>query len=283
MPPAVAAEMKKIGGFWPALVSVLPALGDTARVTRRSTSSGLFRSNTGKKVSGSDGIHVYVEVQDGADIERFLGALHEHCWVAGLGWMVVSASGALLERSIVDRMVGGPARLVFEGGPVLVPPLKQDKESRRPVAVDGGVLDTVTACPPLTIVETAKLVDMKVRERLRLAPEMAKARAKFVGVQAKSLAERTGKPEQDARDYRTIRGRTASRCLSSTMRTVHTVGDVLADPHASRETLRPARRRRLRSMCGESCAGQTAPRGYTRSPTAAHLRAETRRCHRAGR
>ena len=67
------------------------------------------------------------------------------------GWAgcMVSASGALLERSIVDRMVGGPERLVFEGGPVLVPPLQQDKESRRPVAVDGEVLDTVAACPPL--------------------------------------------------------------------------------------------------------------------------------------
>ena len=42
----------------------------------------------------------------------------------GLGWMVVSASGALLERSIVDRMVGGAERLVFEGGPMLVPPLQ---------------------------------------------------------------------------------------------------------------------------------------------------------------
>ena len=30
-----------------------------------------------------------------------------------------------------------PERLVFEGGPVLVPPLQQDKESRRPIAVDG--------------------------------------------------------------------------------------------------------------------------------------------------
>ena len=45
------------------------------------------------------------------------------------GWLVwagtmVSASGALLERSIVDRMVGGPERLVFEGGPILVQPLQ---------------------------------------------------------------------------------------------------------------------------------------------------------------
>ena len=106
MPADVAAELKRLGGFWGALLTVLPALGDVARVTRRSTSSGLSRSDTGEG-AGSDGIHVYVAVQDGADSERFLRALHDRCWLAGLGWMMVSASGALLERSIVDRMVGG--------------------------------------------------------------------------------------------------------------------------------------------------------------------------------
>src|SRR5262249_58175326 len=93
---------------------------------------------TGAALPGSDGIHVYVAVKDGGDIERFLRVLHARCWLAGLGWYLVSASGAPLERSIVDRMVGGPERLVFEGGPVLVPPLQQDQESRRPIIVEGG-------------------------------------------------------------------------------------------------------------------------------------------------
>ena len=93
---------------------------------------------------------------------------------------MVGASGALLERSIIDRMVGGPERLVFEGGPVLVPPLQQDKESRRPIAVDGVALDTVAACPPLTIVERARLDELKAKERARLAPEVKKARAAFI-------------------------------------------------------------------------------------------------------
>jgi hypothetical protein len=79
--------------------------------------------------------------------------------------MMVSTSGALLERSMVDRMVGGLERLVFEGGPVLVPPLVQDKESRRPIAFDGAALDAVAVCPPLSIVERARLDELKARER----------------------------------------------------------------------------------------------------------------------
>jgi hypothetical protein len=134
MSAGVAAELQRLGGFWGALLTVLPALGDVARVTRRSTSSGLSRSDTGAAVPGSDGAHIYVAEKDGTDSERFLKTLHARCWLAGLGWYMVSASGTPLERSIVDRMVGGPERLVFEGGPVLVPPLQQDKASRRPIA-----------------------------------------------------------------------------------------------------------------------------------------------------
>jgi hypothetical protein len=199
MPTAVAAELKHAGGFWHALLTVLPALKGTAHVTRHSTSAGLSRADTGEALPESDGVHVYVEVKDGADSERFLRALHDRCWLAGFGWMMVSTSGALLERSIVDRMVGGPERMVFEGGPVLLPPLQQDKESRRPIAVGGVVLDTVAACPSLTIVEQARLDELKARERERLAPEMAKAREAFVEAQAKKLVARTGLSEKAAR------------------------------------------------------------------------------------
>jgi hypothetical protein len=199
MPTAVAAELERAGGFWAALMTLLPALGEAARVMRRSTSAGLSRDDTGEALRGSDGVHVYVEVKDGGDSERFLRALHDRCWLAGFGWMMVSTSGALLERSIVDRMVGGPERLVFEGGPVLVPPLQQDKESRRPLAVDGVALDTVAACPPLSIVERARLDELKARESARLAPEMAKAREAFIEAQAKKLVERTGMAEKVAR------------------------------------------------------------------------------------
>jgi hypothetical protein len=104
---------------------------------RRSTSAGLFRTDTGEKIAGSDGIHTYVLIKDGADSERFLKALHQRCWLCGLGWLMTGAAGQLLERSIIDRAVGRPERLVFEGPPALIPPLEQDQESRRPIVHEG--------------------------------------------------------------------------------------------------------------------------------------------------
>jgi hypothetical protein len=235
MPPDVAAELKRLGGFWEALLSVLPALSSVARVTRLSTSAGLFRSDTGERLPGSEGRHVYLLVQDGTDVERFLRALHDRCWHAGLGWMMVGAAGQLLERSVIDRMVGGPERLVFEGGPVLEPPLEQDRESRRPVAVDGDALNTVAACPPLPIVETAKLDELRARARQLLKPEAAKARAAFIVRQAPRIAERTGVSMAAARR---IVARQCDGILLPDVELIFddeefkgcTVADILADP-----------------------------------------------------
>jgi hypothetical protein len=235
MPTDVAAELKRRGGFWDAVLTVLPALKDTAHVTRHSTSAGLSRADTGEALAGSDGMHVYVAAKDGSDSERFLRALHDRCWLAGLGWFVVSASGALLERSIVDRMVGGAERLVFEGGPVLVPPLRQDKASRRPIAVEGEVLDTGTVCPPLNIVETERLEGLKARAAQRLAPDVAKAKAAFIERQAKKIVKRTGLSEQAAckiieRQCEGVLHPNIELPFDDPKLADKTVGDVLANP-----------------------------------------------------
>ena len=126
-------------------------------------------------------------MQNGSDIERFLKVLHAQCWLVGFGWMMVGAGGQLLERSIVDRVVGSSERLVFEGAPVLEPPLAQDAERRRPSVIEGEVLDTIAACPPLTSIEEAKLKVLRDKEAQRLAPTLAKARNTFIDQHAQRL------------------------------------------------------------------------------------------------
>ena len=232
MSGAVAAELGRVGGFWPALVSVLPALESIARVIRSSTSSELSRSDTGEAVRGSDGVHVYLAIKDGTDAVRFLETLHARCWLAGFGWGWINRGGAFMERSIVDRMVGASERLVFEGPPKLKPPLQQG--SRRPVAVHGAVLDTMAACPPLSIVEQARFDDLTAKEKARLRPEMARVRDAFVTAEVKRLIAR-GKPEPTAR--KTVERWCEGVLLPDVVLefddeelTGCTVGDILADP-----------------------------------------------------
>jgi hypothetical protein len=190
MPEAISARINNSGGFWNTLVSVLPALQGVARVERLSTSAGLFHADTKMRIASSNGRHVYLLVADGSDIERFLVSLHARCVLAGFGWLIVGAGGQVLERSIIDRMVGAPERLVFEGPPLLEPPLTQDCESRRPQAHEGEALDTMAACAPLTVVEQAALKEWRSREAHRLAPARAEGRAKFIAEQAARVAAR---------------------------------------------------------------------------------------------
>jgi hypothetical protein len=236
MPPEVADQIERGGGFWPTLLSLFPALREVAHVTRSSTSAGLFRSDTGDKLPGSRGLHCYLAVKDGADVERFLKVLHDRCWLAGFGWMMVGAGGQMLERALIDRSVFGAERLVFEGPPILKPPLQQDRKSRRPVATDGDLLDTGKDFPPLTIVETAELDKLRAKAKYQLATEATKARDAFIKVQAERIVKKTGMSSHAAK-------RVASRhCNGILLPSVElpfddpefagctTVADVLADP-----------------------------------------------------
>ena len=64
MPDNVASSIEAAGGMWNALLTVAPGLGRATRVSRASTSSGLFRSDTGTQFDGSGGAHHYVLVKD---------------------------------------------------------------------------------------------------------------------------------------------------------------------------------------------------------------------------
>ena len=58
--------------------------------------------------------------------------------------------GRRLIRTLVDSSVGFPERLVFEGAPVVEPPLAQDIETRRATVTPGEAVDTRSAVQPLT-------------------------------------------------------------------------------------------------------------------------------------
>lgn len=199
MPTRIETKLAVAGGFWRALIKIIPELERGGRVERASTSAGLFNSSNGATFPASGGSHVYLLVKDGTDNTRFLKTLHERCWLAGFGWMMIGAGGQLLERSIVDRVCGTPERLVFEGCAVLIDPVAQDSRARAPLVVEGAALDTVAACPPLTIVELAKLRELRAKESYRLAGEVATARESFITRQARRLIERNGGDVDKAR------------------------------------------------------------------------------------
>ena len=188
MPEKVQERLAAIGGVEAALASVLPMLGGIATISRASTSSGLVHSVTGEPLTTAGGLHHYLLVADGVDIPRFLNALHRRLWLAGFGWMMIGGAGQLLERSLIDRTVGAPERLVFEGAPQVVPPLVQDAAARRPVAREGLALETRSACPDLSPRETEAYAQALLAARQAAAGEARAIRERWVETTAMTIA-----------------------------------------------------------------------------------------------
>jgi hypothetical protein len=180
------------GDYWKMLCAVFPGLAGAEHLVRASTSAGLSRSDTKQAFPSSGGMHCYVVVRDGSDAERFLRCAHDRAWLAGYGWMMISVAGRFLPRSIVDRLVAQPERLMFEGPPVVEPPLVQDAAARCPIVVVGELVDSLKLCPPLNVVEKAQLEKLQADAKVHLEPERRRAEAAYVDDRAPDLARRRG-------------------------------------------------------------------------------------------
>jgi hypothetical protein len=194
MPANVATSIEAAGGMWNVLLTVAPGLQRAARVSRASTSSGLFRTDTGQQFDGSGGAHHYVLVKDAGDIERFLRDLHDRCWQHGLGWHLIGRAGQLLERSLVDRMVAYGERLCFEGTPIIEPPLAQDVAKRTPEVFEGEAIDTGLVVPRLTEYERHRVIDAKTASAEALGKAAAEVRTRHDRTLAEKTSAKSGMP-----------------------------------------------------------------------------------------
>ena len=120
------------------------------------------------------------------------------CWLHGLGWYLIGASGQMLERSVVDGTVRFGERLCFEGAPEVVPPLAQDAAVRAPVAHEGCAIDTKIVIPVLTDYERARIHEAKQRARSELEPRAAEVRAAADRRVAEDICNRTCMPQVSA-------------------------------------------------------------------------------------
>jgi hypothetical protein len=233
MPAQVQAQLDAMGGFWAALLRVVSGLEHAARVARASTSSGLCNSATGECFPDSGGIHTYVLVQDGADIDRALQALHDRCWLHGLGWFLISSAGSLLPRSIVDAAVRGPERLVFERKPEVVLPLVQDAAARACAASVGAAIDSRVVICDLTSDEKQAVDAFKAAQRVALEPQALPIRVAADQRLVEAIVKRMGMPRAAA--MRQVAARHRGILLPDiTLTTDHhgtvTVRQILADP-----------------------------------------------------
>ncbi|WP_270934310.1 DUF927 domain-containing protein [Falsiroseomonas oryzae] len=228
--PGMQARIQAAGGLLEALFGAMPELGLCAHLVRRSTSAGILNAE-GRLVGDSRNLHVYFVVTDGADIPRALKALHQRLCLAGLGAVVCSEAGKILTRSLIDVSVGDGSRLVFEAEPLVVAPLRRDRDAGRCTVIDGEILDTRAVLPDLTPDEAYAFAEWDRAGRAAIRGE-AEDRARRHGkVVRQKLVERGVSPALAAR---AVEARRRGRLLGSDMIDLDdgrqvSVGDVLAD------------------------------------------------------
>ena len=117
LPDKVKARLADLGGIFEALQFIWPELIDGDFLVRPSSSAGVHIA--GHPPNDATGFHMFVRLERAQDIPLSLQALHAKCWENDLAYHMVSKSGQLLDRSIIDVSVGSPERLIFTAPPIL--------------------------------------------------------------------------------------------------------------------------------------------------------------------
>jgi hypothetical protein len=149
-----------------------------------SGSSYIFDGET--QLQGLRGQRLYIMVEDASDIPRAGKNLADRCWLAGLGRVQISVSGAKLLRSLWDEAMFEAARLDFIGGAVCQLPVLQQR-GEPDILSDGGWLDTRAAFSPLDEQEASALKRLHADAKEAATPRATAA--KLLWVETKSASE----------------------------------------------------------------------------------------------
>lgn len=152
------------------LFAIHPEIEQAARIVRGSVSAGVHK--TGEAPLTDKGFHIYLPVLDATLLTEYGALLTSRLWLAGHGFIALSANGALLERSCIDSAVFSPERLDFVGKPIIS---GTGLEYTPPeiIYTEGGMLDIATL-PPLTEEEAAEVAALKANAKNSIKPLAAK-------------------------------------------------------------------------------------------------------------
>lgn len=157
------------GALVQAIRAAAPGLAGAGLLWWPSASSCIWQADT--ELRGIKGQRLYLIVQDAADIPRAGEALVDRLWLAGHGHIEISASGAMLERTLVDASVWQSSRLDFAGGAACGAGLTQRRGD--PVIIEGSAqpIDSRATLPDLTPEERERLTAIKIEAKGAAQPE----------------------------------------------------------------------------------------------------------------
>src|SRR6056300_1063711 len=108
VPDLIRGKFEREGGILEVMLGIWPELADADFVLRPSSSAGVHIA--GKQPLENNGFHLFVRLEQAHSAPDALQALHARCWDSGYGYHMISKSGQLLDRSIIDISVSSPER-----------------------------------------------------------------------------------------------------------------------------------------------------------------------------
>ncbi len=192
--PSDGAEAHTPESLIETIGSLFPPILTAAHVVRHSTSSEIYDAKTGARLSKAvNGFHLYFEVMDGLDIQRFGEALFKHLWLAGHGYVRIGKAGQALVRGPIDAAVFSPERCDFVAGASLVEGLEQRLPATR--YISGDALDTsvLSSLSPDQEIEYTTLI---ASQKSKLKPKMQEQKQVYV----RELVERESISLEEAQE-----------------------------------------------------------------------------------
>jgi hypothetical protein len=200
--------------LWSLMRDCCPALAEAGLLYWPSGSSFIHEGDTLRQ--GVKGQHLYVMVADLSDVPRFGAVLNQRLWLAGHGRIDVSASGALLPRTIADNSVNQAGRVVYGAGAVCTPPLEQ-RRGPPLVLADGPPLDTLKALPDLSAEDEGRFVALVETARTLAEPQAAAARAAWRAEREREGLKQAIDDGRDPQQARELIGRTLDAALGGSL------------------------------------------------------------------
>jgi hypothetical protein len=105
------------------LIDIDPIFANVEMLILPSSSSRIYKNN--KLFVNSKGLHCYLMIN--GDVDKFKDTLWYSCWAKGYGAIKLASDGSVLPRTIFDKAVFSPERLIFEAAPNLDDGLFQEK------------------------------------------------------------------------------------------------------------------------------------------------------------
>lgn len=165
----------------------------TAPMVLADSAGGHIYHKDGTEHRGRRGLRVYLFIKDASDIPRAGQVLFDRLVLNGQGRIIISKSGALLKRTLVDGSVYQPERLDFAAGAKCLSPLAQNRPLPEVLNRDIEPLDTKAIFKDLSDDEFDRISQIWAELAAQRQPEADQVKEQFTRKRVKEITERLGK------------------------------------------------------------------------------------------